>query len=151
MIGWNDIKRDYDLICVDMKWTDPILTHALNQMNDWNSRYRQKKTSKKYRPNKYQKNTTLVCTKNGSERFSGENFTPPHFGSERFGLWNGSERFRTVQNGSERFRTVLNYLHVLELSTVQRTVQNGFLAHVLGLRCRSCFLQYRKVKLKAWS
>ena len=57
---------------------------------------------------------------------------------------NGSERFRTVQNGSERFRTVLNYLHVLELSTVQRTVQNGFLAHVLGLRCGTGFFSISK-------
>ena len=84
MIWWNYIKRDYELICVGMKWTDPILAPALNQMNDEDSRYRQKKTREEYRPNKYQKTLPWYAQRtvqNGSLVKT----SPPH---------------RTVQNGS---------------------------------------------------
>ena len=78
---------------------------------------RKRKQVEKYCSNKCRKNTTLGCTKNGSERFSDENFTPQRT------VQNGSVS-GTVQNGSELFAFFGYFL--------QRTVQNGFLADVLG-------------------
>ena len=80
-------------------------------------------------------NTTLGCTKNGSERFSDENFTPQRT------VQNGSVSV-TVQNGSERFWTICVFWYFL-----QRTVQNGFLADVLGLCFGTWFFH---IKILSW-
>ena len=80
-------------------------------------------------------NTTLWCTKNGSERFSDENFTPQRT------VQNGSVSV-TVQNGSERFWSICVFWYFL-----QRTVQNDFLGHVLGLCFGRCFFN---IKILSW-
>ena len=83
-----------------------------------------RKQVEKYCSNKYRKNTTLGCTKNGSERF----------------------RFR---NGSERFRTVLNYLPFLVLST--KNGSERFPGRCLGAVFWHMVFPYENFKLKTWS
>ena len=74
-------------------------------------------------------NTTLGCTKNGSERFSDENFTPQ----------------RTVQNGSVS-GTVQSYLRFLVLST--KNGSERFPGRCLGAVFWHMFFQYQNLSWK---
>ena len=82
-----------------------------------------------------EKNTTLGCTKNGSERFSDENFTPQRT------VQNGSVS-GTVQNGSERFWTICVFW---VLST--KNGSEGFPGRCLGACFGTCFLN---IKILSW-
>ena len=86
------------------------------------------------------------------EKYCSNKYRKHYFGmhKERFRtvLWwklhpskNGSERFR-FRNGSERFWTICVFWYFL-----QRTVQNGFLADVLGLCFGTCFFH---IKILSW-
>ena len=135
---WYDemILKKYKMICVENEAKRFNMQRCFKSCDEW-FRYQISVKENKLK-NTVQINTgktTLGCTKNGSERFSDENFTPQRT------VQNGSVS-GTVQNGSERFWTICVFWYFL-----QRTVQNGFLAHVLGLCFGICFFN---IKVLSW-